>query len=79
VTTVTRASTGMEAASAARKRLIEAHQEEYKNLLKEERTRRGLSPEPGKSQPSTQKLLEQEQKLEERLGKIREQLSARGQ
>jgi len=59
--------------------LISKHAEEYNELLRTARLARGLSPEPGKSQPSTQKLLEQEQKLEERLSKVREQLSARGQ
>jgi len=43
---MTNASKGMEAATAARKRLVAAHEEEYTSYLKEERTSRGLTELP---------------------------------
>jgi hypothetical protein len=63
----------MQAGTAARKRLIANHQDEFKSILAEERTSRGLSPEPSKGM-SPQKLRERKLKLEQQLAKIKEQL-----
>jgi len=78
---MTKASLGMEAASAARKKLIDLHKTEYEGFLKTERVARGLPELPNMKDPEaaarrkTERLTKRREKLEAQLRELNAQIN----
>lgn len=70
-TQVKNMSKANQAGIAARKKLIEAHQDEYDSYVREERISRGLPADPAEA-----KLLARREKLRRELEKIDGQLNS---
>jgi len=64
-------SPAMQASNAAKKRVLDAHPEEYQRYVREEREARGLDGNPEEA-----KLRKQLKKLEDRAEKLRNQLNS---